>query len=87
MGRVTLDRPDRLHTFDDDVMGKALWPPLLTDDSVRCVILGGRCMHPGTPFGEVVRMTLLGNHEQLSAERAREVGLVSEVVADGEAMH
>jgi enoyl-CoA hydratase/carnithine racemase len=33
------------------------------------------------PFGEVLRMTLLGNHERLSARRAHEVGLVSEVVA------
>lgn len=31
------------------------------------------------PFGEVMRMTLLGNHERMSAERAREIGLVSEV--------
>jgi len=35
------------------------------------------------PFGEVMRMTLMGNHERLSARRALEVGLVSEVV-DGE---
>jgi enoyl-CoA hydratase/carnithine racemase len=32
------------------------------------------------PFGEVLRMTLLGNHERISAARALEVGLVSEVV-------
>lgn len=32
------------------------------------------------PFQEVVRMSLLGNHERLSAVRAREIGLVSEVV-------
>lgn len=32
------------------------------------------------PFGEVMRMTLLGNHERLTAKRAHEVGLVSEVV-------
>ncbi len=32
------------------------------------------------PFGEVMRMTLLGNHERLSATRAYEIGLVSEVV-------
>ena len=36
------------------------------------------------PFQEVMRMTLLGNHERLSAERAHEVGLVSEVVASAE---
>jgi enoyl-CoA hydratase/carnithine racemase len=32
------------------------------------------------PFGEVLRMTLLGNHERISAARALEVGLVTEVV-------
>jgi enoyl-CoA hydratase/carnithine racemase len=32
------------------------------------------------PFGEIMRLTLLGNHERLSANRAHEVGLVSQVV-------
>ena len=32
------------------------------------------------PFPEVMRMSLLGVHERVSAERAREVGLVTEVV-------
>jgi enoyl-CoA hydratase/carnithine racemase len=32
------------------------------------------------PLGEVLRMTLLGLDERMSAERAREIGLVSEVV-------
>jgi len=32
------------------------------------------------PFGEVMRMSLLGNHERISAARALEIGLVSEVV-------
>ncbi|HKE73046.1 MAG TPA: enoyl-CoA hydratase/isomerase family protein [Acidimicrobiales bacterium] len=32
------------------------------------------------PFHEVMRLSLLGAHERMSAERAREVGLVSEVV-------
>ena len=32
------------------------------------------------PFPEVMRMSLLGAHERLSAERAREIGLVTEVV-------
>jgi enoyl-CoA hydratase/carnithine racemase len=32
------------------------------------------------PFQEVMRLSLLGAHERMSAERAREVGLVSEVV-------
>jgi enoyl-CoA hydratase/carnithine racemase len=32
------------------------------------------------PFGEIMRLSLLGNHERLSARRAHQVGLVSEVV-------
>ena len=36
-------------------------------------------LHRGVPFGEILRMTLLGNHERLSAQRALEIGLVSEV--------
>ncbi len=36
------------------------------------------------PFGEVMRMTLTGNHERLSAQRAYEVGLVSQVVPGAE---
>lgn len=32
------------------------------------------------PFGEVMRMTLTGNHERISAARALEIGLVTEVV-------
>jgi enoyl-CoA hydratase/carnithine racemase len=36
------------------------------------------------PFGELARMALLGSHERLSARRAHEVGLVSEVVAAGD---
>ncbi len=36
-------------------------------------------LHRGMPFGEVLRMTLLGNHERLSAARALEIGLLSEV--------
>ena len=32
------------------------------------------------PFHEIMRLSLLGAHERLSAERAREIGLVSEVV-------
>lgn len=43
-------------------------------------------LHRGMPFGEVLRMTLLGNHERLTARRAFEIGLVSEVVADAEAL-
>ena len=35
------------------------------------------------PFGEVMRMTLLGNHERISAARALEIGLVTEVVPHG----
>ena len=32
------------------------------------------------PLGEILRMTLLGNHERLSATSAKQIGLVSEVV-------
>ncbi len=32
------------------------------------------------PFGEVMRMTLMGSHERISAARALEIGLVTEVV-------
>lgn len=33
------------------------------------------------PLGEVLRMQLLGNHERISAQRAHQIGLVSEIVA------
>jgi enoyl-CoA hydratase/carnithine racemase len=36
------------------------------------------------PFGELLRMQLLGAHERLSAQRAYEIGLVSEVCAPAE---
>ncbi|MGA2519202.1 MAG: enoyl-CoA hydratase/isomerase family protein [Acidimicrobiales bacterium] len=36
------------------------------------------------PFGDLVRMTLLGSEERMSAERALQIGLVTEVVAGGE---
>jgi enoyl-CoA hydratase/carnithine racemase len=36
------------------------------------------------PFPEVMRMSLLGVHERMSAERAREIGLVSEVAPRAE---
>lgn len=182
VGRVTLDRPDRLNAFDQ-VMCEELsdvWRCLRTDESVRCVVLdaaGGKAfctgidrnfipaeggadydfspytyddpgrllgpksnelwkpviaavdgiacggafyllgevdfiiateqarffdphvtygmpavyepllmLHRGMPFGEVLRMTLLGTHEHLSAARAHEIGLVSEVVADASAL-
>src|SRR5438128_727485 len=32
------------------------------------------------PFGEIMRLSLLGNHERLSAQRAFDIGLVSQVV-------
>ena len=32
------------------------------------------------PFGEIMRLTLLGNHERMSARRAFDIGLVQEVV-------
>src|SRR3954452_10475681 len=33
------------------------------------------------PFAEIMRLSLLGNHERMSAPRAFQIGLVSEVVA------
>jgi enoyl-CoA hydratase/carnithine racemase len=36
------------------------------------------------PFGEVMRMTLLGNHERISAARALEIGFLTEVVPAAE---
>ncbi|HXH55885.1 enoyl-CoA hydratase/isomerase family protein [Iamia sp.] len=43
-------------------------------------------LHRDMPLGEILRMTLLGNHERMTAARAREIGLVSEVVADAAAL-
>jgi enoyl-CoA hydratase/carnithine racemase len=37
-------------------------------------------MLPKMPFQEIMRLSLLGAHERLSAERAHQIGLVSEVV-------
>jgi enoyl-CoA hydratase/carnithine racemase len=34
-----------------------------------------------TPFGDIMRLSLMGNYERLSAERAYQIGMVSEVVA------
>ena len=36
------------------------------------------------PFGEIMRLSILGNHERMSAARAHQIGLVSEVVAADE---
>jgi enoyl-CoA hydratase/carnithine racemase len=36
------------------------------------------------PFPEIMRMSLLGAHERMSAERAHQIGLVSEVVPRAE---
>ena len=36
------------------------------------------------PFGEIARLTLMGNYERMSARRAHEIGLVSEVVPAAE---
>jgi enoyl-CoA hydratase/carnithine racemase len=35
------------------------------------------------PFAEIMRLTLMGNHERMSAARAHQIGLVSEVVPGG----
>lgn len=37
-------------------------------------------MLPRMPFGELMRLSLLGNHERMSAARAHQIGLVQEVV-------
>jgi enoyl-CoA hydratase/carnithine racemase len=36
------------------------------------------------PYGEIARLTLMGNHERMSAKRAHEIGLVSELVPSDE---
>ena len=36
------------------------------------------------PFPEIMRLSLMGVHERMSAERAREIGMVSEVVSRDE---
>lgn len=41
-------------------------------------------LHRGVPFGEILRMSLLGNHERLTAARALEIGLVTEVCPGAE---
>ena len=38
------------------------------------------------PFGEVLRMALVGSHERVTAETAKSIGLVSEVVAKDQLM-
>jgi enoyl-CoA hydratase/carnithine racemase len=38
------------------------------------------------PYGEVARMALMGTAERVSARRAYEIGLVSELVPEGEAL-
>ncbi len=38
------------------------------------------------PYGEVARMALMGTAERISARRAYEIGLVSELVPEGEAL-
>lgn len=41
-------------------------------------------MLPRMPYGEIARIALLGSHERMSAARAHEIGLVSEVVPGAE---
>ncbi len=36
------------------------------------------------PFGELMRMSLMGNHERISAQKAMDIGLVTEVVPGDE---
>lgn len=37
-----------------------------------------------TPFAEIMRLSLLGNHERMSAQRAFQIGMVSQVVPGDE---
>jgi enoyl-CoA hydratase/carnithine racemase len=37
-------------------------------------------MSSGMPFGEVMRMTLMGSHERISTARVETIGLVTQVV-------
>ena len=39
------------------------------------------------PLGEIMRISLLGRHERMTAQRAREIGLVQEVVPADQLMH
>lgn len=39
-----------------------------------------------TPFCEIMRLSLLGNHERMSAQRAHQIGMVSEVVPAADLM-
>ena len=34
------------------------------------------------PLGEILRFTLLGNYERMTAATAKQIGLISEVVKD-----
>jgi enoyl-CoA hydratase/carnithine racemase len=43
-------------------------------------------MSGAMPFNEIMRLSLLGNHERMSARRAYEIGLVSEIAPAGELM-
>ena len=38
------------------------------------------------PFPEIMRLSLLGNHERMSAQRAHEIGMVSEIAPAAELM-
>ena len=41
-------------------------------------------LHRGVPLGDVLRWALMGNEERITAPTALRIGLVTEVVADGE---
>ncbi len=43
-------------------------------------------MSGAMPFNEIMRLSLLGNHERMSASRAHQIGLVSEVAPAAELM-
>ena len=52
------------------------------------MVAGFESMHllQKLPFGETMRVALLGAHERMSAERAHQMGLVSEITPQGELM-
>ena len=52
------------------------------------MVAGFESMHllQKLPFGETMRLALLGAHERMSAERAHQMGLVSEITPQGELM-
>ena len=88
-----IDRAEAMSEENTDAMARGEYPgyptPWMYDDPGRDI--GTHVTHGMTaafepmqllkkmPFQEVMRMMLLGSHERMSAKRAYEIGLVSEV--------